>query len=186
MDLFCNQVLVRGNYKDGYSMHLKSNGGTMVVTRKVEMPGYHKTVWFSKRAITNIIALRKLTQQYRVTNDSDDLIFVVHRESENKPNMEFRTHESGLHYYDPRKNEQLALVNTVSENKTDQGCRNRENSVRHAELPVHEGLQVCDSKQPNQRLPCYGPRRRRCPQYLGEEHCCVEREDHSEQNESGG
>jgi len=26
-------------------------------------------------------------------------------------------HESGLHYYDPRKNEQLAFVSTVSENK---------------------------------------------------------------------
>ena len=26
-------------------------------------------------------------------------------------------HESGLHYYDPRENEQLAFVNTVSENK---------------------------------------------------------------------
>ena len=44
-------------------------------------------------------------------------MFVVHRESENKPNMEFRMHESGLHYYDPRDEEELAFVNTVSENK---------------------------------------------------------------------
>jgi hypothetical protein len=58
MDLFCSQALVGETYKDVSSMHLKSNGGTMVVTRKAKMPGYHKTIWFSKRAITNIIALR--------------------------------------------------------------------------------------------------------------------------------
>jgi hypothetical protein len=43
-------------------------------------------------------------------------MFVVHRESESKPNMEFRMHESGLHYYDPRKEAHLTFVNTVSEN----------------------------------------------------------------------
>jgi hypothetical protein len=32
--------------------------------------------------------------------------------------MEFRMHERGLHYYDPRKEQNLALVKTVSENKT--------------------------------------------------------------------
>ena len=88
----------------------------MKVTHKAKMPGYHKDVWFSKRAITNIIALSNLIEQYRVTYDSNDLMFVVHRESENKPNMEFRMHSSGLHYYDPRR-EPFAFVNTVSENK---------------------------------------------------------------------
>jgi hypothetical protein len=43
-------------------------------------------------------------------------MFVVHREPENKPNMEFWMHESGLHYYDLRNNE-LTFVNTVSGNK---------------------------------------------------------------------
>jgi hypothetical protein len=103
--------------KSASSMILKSNGGTMVVTRKAYMMGYHKTVWFIKKAITNIIALRNLIQHYRVTYDSDDLLFVVHRESESKPNMEFRMHEYGMHYYDPRMNEHLAFVITVSENK---------------------------------------------------------------------
>jgi hypothetical protein len=46
-------------------MHLMSKGGTMVVTQKAKMPGYHKIVWFSKRAIDNIITLRNLIQQYR-------------------------------------------------------------------------------------------------------------------------
>jgi hypothetical protein len=99
-------------------MRLKSNGGTMVVTRKATIKGYNKTIWFSTGAITNIIALRNLIDLYCVTYDSDDLMFVVHRESESKPNMEFRMHESGLHYYDPRKEQYLTFVNTVSENKT--------------------------------------------------------------------
>jgi hypothetical protein len=99
-------------------MGLKSNGGTMVVTRKATMEGYNKTVWFSTRAITNIIALRNLIDQYHIIYDSDHLMFVVERESESKPNMEFKMHKSGLHYYDPMKEHHLTFVNTVSENKT--------------------------------------------------------------------
>jgi hypothetical protein len=79
----------------------------------------NKTVWLSTRAITHIIALHNLIDQYCVTYDSDDLMFVVHRESESKPNMEFKMHKSGLHYYDPRKEHHMTFVNTVSENKTD-------------------------------------------------------------------
>jgi hypothetical protein len=94
-------------------MRLKSNGGTMEVTQKATMEEYNKTVWFSTRSITNIIALRNLIDQY-----SDDLMFIVHRESESKPNMEFKMHKRGLHYYDPRKEHHLTFVNTVSENKT--------------------------------------------------------------------
>ena len=100
-------------------MRLKSNGGEMLVDLKAKVPGYKKSVWFSTKAITNIIALSNLIEQYRVTYDSDDRMFVVHRESENKPNMEFRMHESGLHYYDPRKQSNLDMLffETVEENK---------------------------------------------------------------------
>jgi hypothetical protein len=103
MDIFCNTALVRKISKSRYNMRLKINVGTMVVTRKAMLEGYNKTVWFSTRAITNIIALRNLIDQYHVKYDSDDLMFVVHRESESKPNMKFKMHKSGLHYYDPRK-----------------------------------------------------------------------------------
>jgi ribosomal protein S4E len=81
------------------------------------MPGYNKDVWFSTRAITNIITLSNFIQQYRVTYDSNDKMFVVHRESQDKPNMELCMHKCGLHYYDPRNEKYLAFVNTVSENK---------------------------------------------------------------------
>jgi hypothetical protein len=118
MDLFCNAALVSKISKSRCNMRLKSNGGTMVVTRKATMEGYNKTVWFITRAITNIIALRNLIDQYRITYESDDLMFVVHRELESKPNMELKMHKIGLHYYYPRKGHHLTFVNTVSENKT--------------------------------------------------------------------
>jgi hypothetical protein len=117
MDLFCNAALVRKTSKSKSSMRLKSNGGTMAVSCKATLPGYKKSVWFSTRAITNSIALHNLIEQYRITYDIDDLMFVVHRESESKSNMEFRMHKSGLHYYDPRKEAHLTFVNTVSKNK---------------------------------------------------------------------
>jgi hypothetical protein len=114
MDLFCNAALVSKTRKSTTSMRLKSNIGTIVVTRKATMPGYNKDVWFSIRATTNIIALRNLIQQYRVTYDSDYNMFVVHRESQGKPNMEFHMHKCGLQYYDPRNEKHLAFINTVS------------------------------------------------------------------------
>ncbi len=73
----------------------------MTTNLQAELPGYHANVWFSKKAITNIILLKNLIKQYWVTYDSRYETFVVHREAHGKPNMEFRMHESGLHYFDP-------------------------------------------------------------------------------------
>jgi hypothetical protein len=55
---------------------------------------------------------------------------VVHWESQGKPNIEFRMHKCGLHYYDPRNEKHLAFVNTVSENK--EGFTKRQ--IKSAEL----------------------------------------------------
>ena len=80
------------------------------------MVGYHKNIYFSKRAITNIIALSNIIQQYRVTYDIEENMFIFHLEAEDKSNMEFRMHKSGLHYYEPR-NKHFSFINTVSGNK---------------------------------------------------------------------
>ena len=97
MDLFCNQTLVTEASKSSSRTRIKRNGGTMVVTHKAKMAGYHKTIWFSKRSITNIIALINVIQKYRVTHDREDKMFIFHQEVEGKPNMEFRMHKSRLH-----------------------------------------------------------------------------------------
>jgi Reverse transcriptase (RNA-dependent DNA polymerase) len=116
MDLICNPALVKKIFRSGTQMQLKSNGGSMTVTHKAKMAGYHSDVWYNKKAITNILALSNVIKQYRVTYDSDDRMFVVHRKAAGKPNMEFRMHESGLHFYDPRGKD-FNFVNTVSGNK---------------------------------------------------------------------
>jgi hypothetical protein len=63
MDLFYNAALVSKTSKSKSCMLLKSNVGTMVVTKKSTMTCYKKTVWFSTQAITNIIALRNLEER---------------------------------------------------------------------------------------------------------------------------
>ena len=70
MDFFCNPELVIETFKYRSSIRPKSNGGTMEVTHKANMAGYQKIIWFSKRAITNIIALINIIQKYQVTYDS--------------------------------------------------------------------------------------------------------------------
>jgi hypothetical protein len=77
-------------------MRLKRNGGTMVVSWKAIVPVYNKDVWFSRKAITNIIALSNLIQHYRVTYNIDDKMCAVYRETQGKTDMEFLMHKCGL------------------------------------------------------------------------------------------
>ena len=114
--LFCNPALVTETSKSSISMRLKRNGGTMVVTHKAKMAVYHKNIWFSKRAITNIIALNNIMHQYWVTYDSEDKMFIFHQEAEGKQNMGFIMHNIGLHYYD-LCNKHFVFINTVSGKK---------------------------------------------------------------------
>jgi hypothetical protein len=132
-------------------MTLQSNGGQMKVRHKAKITPYKHEVWFNKDAITNIIALSNLITQYHVTYDSNDEMFVVHRESVNTPNMHFRMHASVLHYYDPKGDDFTFNINTVSENKLGYTKRRRasKNSLRQPGLPVHEGLQMGNPEQSN-------------------------------------
>jgi hypothetical protein len=118
LDLICDPALVESTFKSSHSISLKSNGRTMEVKKQAIMPGYHAHVWYNKKAITNILSLSNMIKQYRVTYDSNDQMFVVHREPEGKPDMEFWMHKSGLHYFDPRDSE-FIFVNTVSKNKAE-------------------------------------------------------------------
>jgi len=57
-------------------------------------------------------------KQYRVTYDSDDSYFVVHREEHGLANIIFKEHESGLHYYDPSdQSGNFTFVETVKDNQ---------------------------------------------------------------------
>jgi len=111
MDLICDPALVESTFKSSHSMRLKSNGGTsMEVKKQAIMPGYHAHIWYNKKKITNILSLSNVIKQYCVMYDSNNQMFVVHREPEGKPDMEFRMHKSGLHYFDPRDSEFFLLI----------------------------------------------------------------------------
>jgi hypothetical protein len=109
--------------------------------------------WFCKNAITNIFALSNVIKQDRVTYDSDDKTFIVHRQSNGLQDMEFRMHHSGLNYFDPRRNV-FTFISTVYGNK--EGFTKRK--IKDAEVartlnatlsyPVHE-----ESTPRNSQLP---------------------------------
>ena len=80
MNLLCNSDLVKNITKAENDVKLQGNGGTIAVTHKATVRGYKQDVWFRKDAITNIISLKNLIKQYRVTYDSIDQISVVHWE----------------------------------------------------------------------------------------------------------
>ena len=94
--------------------------------------GYIKDVWFDKNSITNIFDLYNLIQQYRVTYDRLYEIFTVHREEKNKPNIPFRMHDSGLHYYNPA--EYFTLVTTFAENEKNYSKQQIKSAEMAAEL----------------------------------------------------
>ena len=118
VDLFCNPKLVSNVRKADDTLLLKSNGGSMTIARVADVDGYSDPVWYSKRAITNILSLAKVGEQYHVTYDSRrDAAFIVHRQEFGLEDMVFIKHRSGLHYYDPR-GEHLSFVVTVDGNKS--------------------------------------------------------------------
>ena len=67
-------------------------------------------------------------------------MFLVYREDQEKPNMEFKMHQSGLHCYNPTDKE-VVLINTVSGNKQvfprdKLMVQNKQNIVRQTWLPI--------------------------------------------------
>ena len=96
---------------------MTSNGGGLKITEKCKIPGYKYLVWYSKKAITNIICLKNLIKCYRVTYDSElDTTFVVHRREFGLPDLLFEMHPCGLHVCYPKKMGEFGCVQTVEDN----------------------------------------------------------------------
>ena len=83
---------------------------------KIADIGEDQSVWFSKKAIANIFSLIDAIAFYQVTYNSNERQFIVHRSEHGNPEMLFKMHSSGLHYWDPI-NEDFSFINTVEENK---------------------------------------------------------------------
>ena len=101
-------------------MTVQGNGGALEVHQKATLPGYKTDVWYDSKASTNILSLTNMIKQYRVTYDSKDEAFIIHRQKAKLPNMVFCEHKSGLHVYKPPTKrkvkglEQVVLINTLS------------------------------------------------------------------------
>ncbi len=76
---------------------------------------YAEPVWFSKKAIANIFVLKVMKKQYKVSYNLSEESFLVHRDSAGLPNLLFKEHANGLHFFDPRE-ANFAFVKTVESN----------------------------------------------------------------------
>ena len=116
VSLFCNPRLVGAIEKTNKPLCLQSNAGQMVVRNVAEIGDTVAKVWFSKRAITNILSLKMVRDIYPVSYDCERAQFVVQQTDFGKPNMIFWMHPSGLHIHDPTETV-FSFVTTVEGNK---------------------------------------------------------------------
>jgi hypothetical protein len=63
-DLCCNKMFAFKIIKAENALSMTSNGGGLKITEKCKLPGYKYLVWYSKKAITNIICLKNLIKCY--------------------------------------------------------------------------------------------------------------------------
>jgi hypothetical protein len=87
------------------------------ITEQGKFPGYKFWVWFSKKAITNIICLKNLIKIYRVTYDCKvKTTFVVKCQQFGLPDLLFEMHLCGLHICHPKKMGEFGFIQTVKDN----------------------------------------------------------------------
>ncbi len=90
--------------------------GGLKITEKCKIPGYKYLVWYSKKAITNIICIKNLIFCYPVTYDSKlDTTFVVHCSAFGLPELLFGMHPCGSHVCYPTKMGEFGFVQTVED-----------------------------------------------------------------------
>ena len=115
-DLCCNEKFTSRIKPASNALDMTSNGGGLRFSKKCRLPGYKFWVWFSSKAITNIICLKNLIKICRVTYDSEvDTIFVVHCSQFGLPDSLFEMHPCGLHICYPQKMGEFGFIQTVKD-----------------------------------------------------------------------
>jgi hypothetical protein len=92
-NVFCNSRLVSNVRRGERQLNLESNGGYLPISDIANFEGFKQPVWFSKKAITNILSLLEVKKEYPVSYDGDN--FVVHCASHGYPDMVFKPHSTG-------------------------------------------------------------------------------------------
>ncbi len=116
-DLCCNKKFMSRIKNASHALKMTSNGSGLKITEQCKLPGYKFWVWFSEKAITNILCLKNLIKIYWVTYDSKvDTTFIVHHQQFGLPDLFFEMHPSGLHICYPTKMGKFGFVQTVKDN----------------------------------------------------------------------
>jgi hypothetical protein len=116
-DLCCNRGFMSRINKVSCVLNTTSNGSGLKITKQGKFPGYKFWVWFSKKAITNIICLKNLIKIYRVTYDSKvETTFVIYCQQFGLLNLFFEMHPCGLHICYPKKMGEFGFIQTVKNN----------------------------------------------------------------------
>jgi hypothetical protein len=78
-DLCCNLDFAAKMQKAKQALNMSSNGGGLRITKECMVLGYESWMWFTKRAMTNIICLKNIICLYWVTyNSKRRTAFIVH------------------------------------------------------------------------------------------------------------
>ncbi len=78
-DLCCILDFAAKMQKAKQALNMSSNGGGLHFTKECMVLGYEFWMWFTKRAMTNIICLKNIIRLYRVTYNSERrTAFIVH------------------------------------------------------------------------------------------------------------
>ncbi len=91
VDIFCNKEFISNIQLAPEPLILKSNRGELIAHHIADVADYDEPVWFSKKAITSIFMLKNMKKQYRVTYDSSEETFLVHRKAAGLPNFLFKS-----------------------------------------------------------------------------------------------
>ena len=120
--IFCNEKLLTNiePTTDGEGLRLYSSGGHLDTQQKGKFGGLE--VWYNPKSLANILSLALVTEQYRVTLDSEsENAFIVHISAGHV--IKFIRGPADLYYYDASNIDMSKLklafsfLNTVSENK---------------------------------------------------------------------
>ena len=77
VSIFCDASLVRDVRPANKTLHLKTNGGILIVNRMATLP-YYGEVWFDERAIANILSFHEARKKKWITHNEFKDEFIVH------------------------------------------------------------------------------------------------------------
>ena len=138
VDVFRNPKLLNNVKKSESKMTISCNAGKVVTDMKGELSGYGD-VWYSPKAIANVLSFSNVKAKYRVEWSDKDRAFIVH----GKGGIHyFRETLDGLYMKDCTKS--TMLMNTVHKNSISMGAKSYRYATRARKLQNKTGLSTAN------------------------------------------